>query len=151
MIITEVEANQYKLDQKMLAAKVSWRNIKKGGMFLCPECGAHLQTLGAKHTSFERIDVPICPACSYENPIDGEKVIVPAVLKYAQPTGLIVARATLADGTVVTTELHRRKGEKKDLALQKTITLGRLNKAVKLGMTHYMSPSHAERKTRNEI
>lgn len=149
MIITGKEIDQYKLTSKLMNAKVTWHNIKRGGAFVCPACGEVLKELKPKQTIDRREDVPVCLNCACE--IDGEIQPMPTALKYAIPTGRVVAEVTIADGTTFSTELHRRQDEKKDTNLMMKIMLGRLNKAVKTGQTVYVSPSRAERKAKNEI
>lgn len=150
MQITESELKHYNLDERLLGAKLQWEAVKKGGYYLCPVCGMVLGKWDGP-----RVEPPTCKKdkCQVIGEVDGIIGMVPArgILKGRIPTKVVKAHATLKDGTVVATELHRRAGEQKNVPLQISIMLGRLNKAVKLGVSHYTSPSHAERKEKHEI
>ena len=121
MLITKNEVKEFKLDEKMLGGIVRWRNVKRGGEFVCPTCKNVIATIDPKEDNREYDgSAPQCESCG-----------TVCKLKGATPTGMVLSTVQFEDGKRYGTIVRKNPKDKSNFGIFKQIMLGRLSRSVK--------------------
>ena len=120
MLITQNEINEFKLDYQMLGGIVRWRNVKRGGQFVCPTCKNVIATIDPKEDNQDyEGSAPQCESCG-----------TVCKLKGATPTGMVLATIQFENGEKFGTIVRKNPKDKSNFGIFKQIMLGRLSHSI---------------------
>lgn len=153
-VVTENDIEECCLEPSMLGAKVKFAADKKGGEFICKDCGIvvvvlqfekfsnlfvakaqrlkHVVVFDETGVGIPQIRVaPSCPNCGAKS-----------VLKGATPLRRFLATVVMPDGHVRKTIIKRNAKDKPNKEVFKSVMLCRLDKANKLRLSFYDPFNH---------